>query len=495
MAENQERLERCDLLIRGGRIVDGTGAPGYDGDVALIDDRVVAVGALGEVKAGSEVDASGHVVAPGFIDVHTHDDYVLLSKPSMAPKASQGVTTVVVGNCGVSIAPLTLDGRAPPPLNLLADEGHWRFDRFGDYLDAMDRDPPAINAACLTGHSTLRVRLMDRTERPATQSEIAEMCRLLEDSLAAGSIGLSTGLAYRVAGDAPTEEVMALARVVTPHGGLYATHMRNESEHIIDAIDEAFAIGREADLPVVISHHKVAGSDNFGRSHETLAHIEGYRHDQPLAIDVYPYTAGSSVLAPEILHYASRVLVAWSKAIPEASGRDLDEVAAELGCSREEAVDRLQPAGGIFFMMDEDDVQRILSYPYAMVGSDGLPNDEHPHPRLWGTFPRVLGHYCRELGLFPLEEAVRRMTGLPAERFGLKDRGVIRPGAYADLVLFDPDTVIDRATFEQPMQPSAGIALVMVNGRPVWRDGAETGDRSGRALRLQDLDPPMAGRD
>ena len=156
-------------------------------------------------------------------------------------------------------------------------------------------------------------------------------------------------------------------------------------------------------------------------------------------------------------------------------------------------MERLQPAGGIYFMMDEDDVQRILSYPYAMIGSDGLPNDEHPHPRLWGTFPRVLGHYCRELGLFSLEEAVRRMTGLPAERFGLRDRGLIRPGAYADLVIFDPDTVIDRATFESPIQASAGITLVMVNGRPVWRDGAETGNRSGRALRRQDLDPPMTG--
>jgi N-acyl-D-amino-acid deacylase len=284
--------------------------------------------------------------------------------------------------------------------------------------------------------------------------------------------------------------VIELAKALGAYHGLHSTHMRDEADHIAESLAETFRIGREAHVPVVISHHKCAGTHNFGRSKETLGLIEAARGRQPLGLDVYPYIAGSTMLGSARGLQASRILVAWSRPHPEAAGRDLKDVAAEMGLSTEAAIEALSPAGGIFFSMDEDDVRRILAYPHSMIGSDGLPHDVHPHPRLWGTFPRVLGHYARDAGLFSLEEAVRKMTSLSAGRFGLKDRGEIREGAYADLVVFDPETVEDAATFDEPKQPAKGIDLVLVNGRIVWQDGAHTGARPGRALRRQDLAPP-----
>jgi N-acyl-D-amino-acid deacylase len=269
--------------------------------------------------------------------------------------------------------------------------------------------------------------------------------------------------------------------------------MRNENDRVMSALDETFAIGREAELPVVVSHHKVIGRKNFGRSEETLPFFDATTRRQPAGFDVYPYIASSTVLSVDRFNASERIIVTWSKQRPDVSGRDLADIAREMNTSLEDAAAALQPAGAIYFMMDEADVQRILKSPHAMVGSDGLPHDVFPHPRLWGTFPRVLGHYARDVGLFPLHEAVHKMTGLTAANFGLRDRGVLRVGAFADLVLFDPDTVIDRASFEQPTRPAAGIELVLVNGQPVWRDGAGTGARPGRALRRRDLDRPMGG--
>ncbi len=486
MTGSQTGAERCDTLFRDALIIDGTGAPGWRGDLAVTGDRITALGDLARMRGGDEIEADGLALAPGFIDVHTHDDYVLLSKPEMTPKVSQGVSTVVVGNCGVSIAPLAIPGRPPAPLDLVAGEGDWRFASFAELFGAVDAAPPATNAAFLVGHSTLRVGVMDRLDRAASEREIGAMRAALDRALEDGAIGFSTGLAYPTAIAAPTEEIVALASGLKDHGGLYATHMRNEGEEIVAALEETFHIGRALEVPVVISHHKLHGEASHGRSGETLGIIDEARRGHAVSFDVYPYTASSTTLSLDFMKLADRVLVAWSKAMPSASGRDIEDVAAELGCGVEEAVERLQPAGGIYFSMDEADVRRILSHPYAMIGSDGLPNDEHPHPRLWGTFPRVLGHYSRDLGLFSLEEAVRRMTGYPASRFGLTDRGEIRVGAFADLVLFDPRTVEDRATFEAPRQPAAGISQVMVNGRAVWRDGAATGARAGRALRREE---------
>ena len=481
-----------EIVIRNAQVIDGTGGPPLAADLGIRGDRIVAVGAVAPEPGQTVIDAAGKAVAPGFIDVHTHDDRALLSTPDMAMKVSQGVTTVVVGNCGISLAPLAPGGPPPKPLDLIGDRSDYRYPTFAAYLDALDRNPPALNAACLCGHTTLRAGAMDALDRAATADEIAAMRGRLAEALEAGSIGLSTGLGYPTAEPAPTSEVKALAELLKPAGALHTTHMRDESEHVMEALDEAFDIGRSAGVPVIISHHKTAGHANFGRSRETLKKIDRAMATQPVGLDAYPYIAASTVLDPKFLRMAERVFVTWSKGAPEQTGRDLADIAKEWGVDTLTAVARLQPAGAVYFTMDEGDVRRILSYPHTMIGSDGLPHDTHPHPRLWGTFPRVLGHYSREEKLFPIEEAVRRMTGLPAQQFRLTNRGTIAVGSYADLVVFDPATVIDRATFEAPMTPAAGIDSVLVNGRIVWRDGASTGERPGRALRRQALQAEAA---
>ena len=485
MSQNQP----ADLILRNARLIDGTGAASRHGDVAIRDDRLLAVGEVGGLSASRELDVGGKVVCPGFVDTHTHDDRVLLSDPKMSCKVSQGVTTVVTGNCGISLAPLTLDGRPPSPLDLLGKRKDEFFASFGAYLKALDDDPPALNAVCQVGHTTLRASSMDSYDRPATTDEVREMRKSLEDALASGACGMSTGLYYPPAKAAPTSEVIELARALHNQRALHSTHMRDEGEQIVDALRETFSIGAEAEVPIVISHHKCSGEPSHGRSPETLALIDQARKGQPLGLDAYPYTAGSTVLSASRHLQAQKVLITWSEPMPQAAGRELSEIADELGVSQQEAIDALIPGGGIFFMMDEADVRRILAYPQTMIGSDGLPADVHPHPRLWGTFPRVLGHYARDIKLFSLEEAVRKMTSLPAACFGLKDRGTLQSGAYADLVIFDPDTIIDSATFDDPIRPAQGIEQVMVNGRVVWKDGQHTGVRPGRALRLQDLAP------
>jgi len=262
--------------------------------------------------------------------------------------------------------------------------------------------------------------------------------------------------------------------------------MRNEAEKVIDALDETFEVGRRLGVRVLISHHKLAGVANHGRSVETLKRIAAAMEKQPVSIDCYPYNASSTVLRPEFVARASSVLVSWSQAMPHYAGRTLSDVAAELGCTDEEAAAQLMPAGAIYFMMDETDVRRILAFPKTMVGSDGMPHDEHPHPRLWGTFPRVLGHYAREEKLFSLETAVHKMSGLTAQELGLAGRGWVAEGMAADLVLFDPATVNDRASFAEPRALSAGIDKVWVNGRLAFADGALQDEHAGRVIRRGD---------
>ena len=473
----------CDLLIHGGDVIDGTEAPRGKADVALRDGRIVAVGDLADWTATRRLDASGHVVAPGFIDVHTHDDRLLLSSPDMTPKASQGVTTVVTGNCGVSLAPMTFAGDPPPPLNLLGDRSWYRFATLADYFAALEDSPPAINYAQLVGHASLRVSCMSDLDRPATAAELDAMQVKLDAALAAGAIGLSTGLAYKPAIASSTDEVAELAGRLADHGGLYTTHMRDEGDQIIEAMDEAFTIGRRGAVPAVISHFKCCGKKNWGRAQETVAHLKAAQGQQKVDADAYPYVASSTVLENSSVHQSVRVTVTWSTPHPEMNGRDLHEIAAEWGLDLDAAADRLQPAGAVYYQMDEADLIHILKEGGAMIGSDGLPHDAHPHPRLWGTFPRVLGYFCRQLGIFSLETAVHRMTGLPAAVFGFADRGVIREGAVADLVIFDPETVIDRATFEDPKQAAAGIEQVLVAGQAVWMAGQETGARPGRRVK------------
>ena len=486
--------QRFDVVVAGGLLIDGTGRPPRRADIGIIGDRVRAIGELSSCEALERIDVRGKAVAPGFIDAHTHDDTALLDTPEMAMKVSQGVTTVIAGNCGISIAPAHLRRDPPPPLDLIGTRQDYRFATMGAYFDALERRPAAVNAVMLVGHASLRASVMDDLERRASDGELVQMKQMLDGAMRQGAIGLSTGLAYAPARAAPAEEIVRLGEVVHRHGGLYATHMRDEADHILDSIKETLATARSARVPVVFSHHKCVGKANHGLSETTLRLLAEAMDEQPLAIDVYPYAASSTVLKEDRVRQSTRVLITWSLAMPEAGGRELAQVARDLGCSEAEAIDRLQPAGAIYFALDEGDVRRIIAWPGAMIGSDGLPRDIYPHPRLWGTFPRVLGHYSRDVGLLALEEAVRKMTALPAEVFGLKDRGTIAEGALADLVVFDHRRIIDCATFADPKQQSRGIERVYVNGRLTWVKGAPTGERGGRVLRRDKLDKPMRAR-
>ena len=474
---------QTNLLIRHGQIIDGTRQARFQADIAVHGDRITAIGDLSHLSANQEIDATGRIVSPGFIDVHTHDDRLLLSHPAMTPKLSQGVTTVVTGNCGISLAPLVATQRPPPPLDLLGDQSWYRFPTFADYIAALEANPPAINTAPLVGHSTLRVAVMEDVGRPATADQIEAMRALLQAALDAGAIGFSTGLFYPTNQAAPKAEVVALAALLAPVGGIYTTHMRDEADDVEQSLEEAFATAQAAGVPVIISHHKCSGKANWGRSVQTLAQIHRARQNHPIGLDMYPYAASSTVLMPELMDDQLRTLITWSEAAPEMAGQDLRDIAKQWNCSQPEAAQRLQPAGAVYFQMDEADVQRILAYPHTMVGSDGLPHDRFPHPRLWGTFPRVLGHYVRQVGLLSLEDAVYRMTGLSAAQFRLQDRGVLKPGAYADLVVFDANQILDQASFEQPMEPARGIDYVVVNGAIAWAQQQPTGSRTGSVLK------------
>jgi len=472
-----------DLILADGEVIDGSGAARFRADVAIRGDRIAAVGDLAAAPARRRLSVKGRVVAPGFIDAHTHDDRALLSHPAMAFKVTQGVTTLVAGNCGVSLAPLVWPGPAPASLALLgADAGWFRFPRFADYVAALEQQAPALNCGLLVGHTTLRYGAMKDFRRPATEAETAAMAEGVDEALAAGAIGFSTGLDYVEAVDSSFDEVLALVRRAKAGGGLYCSHHRNYFAQVESALDELFRLGESAQIPTVVSHHQVSGRDNFGKGPKTLAMIDAARARTPLGLDAYPYAASSKTLDPDRAKPGVRILVTWSTPHPECVGEEIAAIAGRWGCSEREAAERLLPAGAIYFQLDEGDVRAILKYPHTMIGSDGIPHDDMPHPRLWGAFPRMLGHYCRDQGLMPLEEGVRRMTSLPAAWFGFRDRGTLRQGAFADLVVFDPETILDRATFLEPKQPAAGIDLVFCNGQLTVADGVATGAAAGRVL-------------
>ena len=478
---------RCDLIIRDATLFDGTGAPRSTGDVGVSGERIVAVGDLGGATADREIIATGKALAPGFIDSHTHDDRAVLCGPGcLACKSSQGVTTVVVGNCGISLSPMRVNkGSHPlPPLDLVGEEGT-HFDSFGDYAEALTKHPAAVNTYAFVGHQSLRRYVMgDDLYRPARDGEIEQMRRMVAEALAEGASGFSTGLYYKPNMHATTEEVIAVAEPLRTAGGMYVTHMRDEADRVCASIEETLKIGRRVGVPVHISHHKCSMPENYGRSVQTLALIEAAATMQEVAFDMYPYPAGSTVLMPDRLREDCRVIITWSIPHPEMTGKDLTEVARGWNTDIRTAAEKLTPAGAITFQMDEEDVRRIMAHPLSIIGSDGIPHDAHPHPRLWGTFPRVLGLYVRQLGLLSLEDAIHKMTGRTAALFGMQDRGVLRPGAYADLVLFDPHRVIDRATFETPMLESEGIEQVWTNGVPTWVGGSGlTGATPGRLIR------------
>ncbi len=527
-----------DTKLEGATVVDGAGAPGFRADVGITGEVIAAVGDLSREPAGTTLRASGLTLAPGFIDMHSHSDWRLWANRRAESKIRQGVTTEVVGNCGFSPAPVNPDfleelrGFAlylPPGMDF-----SWRS--MEEYLRRFDQDGCALNVIQLVGHGTLRIAAMGFARRAPTPKELETMKGLLAESLEGGAWGLSTGLIYAPGSFAATDEIVELAKVAGRHRGFYASHVRGEGANLLNAISEAIRIGREGQLPIQVSHLKAAGRRHWGKTAEALALIDSARAEGlDVTADVYPYTAGSTTLRALLPDWAQEggidailarlrdpdtrariaaeieegpgggegfavnvgwegITIAYAPSRTEVQGQRLSEIARARGVSPvEAALELIEIERGraymILFMMDEADLQRVLVHPQVMIGSDGSALATHgelgqgkPHPRSYGTFPRVLARYWRDERLLSLEQAVHKMTGLPAKKLGLKDRGVVRVGARADLVVFNGKTVTDLATYEEPHRYAAGVEYVLVNGRLVIKGGEHTGSLPGRLL-------------
>ncbi len=528
-----------DVLLVGGWIVDGSGNPRYRGDVALAGDRIVAVGHLTGVAARETLDVRGLVVAPGFIDMLGHSETNVLIDNRAFSKITQGVTTEVTGEGG-SIAPLTdalvaEDSAFMKRYNLDID---WRT--LDQYFARLERTGSAVNIATFVGATQVRRLVIGDGDRPATPAELDRMTALVDTAMMQGALGVSTSLIYAPAVYAPTDELIALARAARRHGGVYATHMRNEGASIDAALDETFRIAREADIPVEIWHLKVAGRSNWGRMPHVLARLDSARAAGiDVTADQYPYIASATSLDATIPSWAhaggtdsllarlrdpvtrarirtamlsqeSRgenmylgpgggdgILIAsvFADSLRGLQGKRVGEVARERRRDPVETIFDILLAdesrtGAIYFSMNEADLRAAMqtwwvavNTDYGAVAPDGPLSTGRPHPRTYGAFTRILGRYVRELGLLPLETAIRKMTSLAAQRVGLVDRGLLRAGMFADLTIFDPATVIDSATFADPHHASGGIVHVFVNGRAVLRGGRLTDARPGRGLR------------
>ena len=525
-----------DLAIRGGVVVDGTGAPGHEADVVVRDGRVVAVEAGSTGPARRVIDARGQVVAPGFIDIHTHSDFTLPLNPRAEGKIRQGVTTEVVGNCGFSVAP-ALPGKAALLGEYLAASAPWLdFEEttFARYLDTFP--PVSVNTVMQVGHNTLRLMTVGMERRAATAGELAEMARLLEEALDAGALGLSSGLFTAPGNYAGAEEILALARVLRRREAAYASHIRDEANQVVPAVREAIAVAEATGIHVQIAHLKLSGTDNWGGAAALLGEIAAARR-RGLRVDCdqYPYDTGTNPLrnllpawvqeggVPAMLARLGQpdvraqiradiarnglnnfgaipswdaVRVAVSPHLPEHAGQTLGEIARRRGVDALDAVcDYIVADRGhtriLVCSMAEADVREIAGTPWVLVGSDGnalapygITSQGKPHPRYYGTFARVLGHCARELGLLTLPQAVHKMTGGAAAALGLADRGVLRPGAAADVTVFDPATIAERATYDDPHRYAAGVSTVVVNGTVVIDGGDHTGALPGRVLRF-----------
>jgi len=525
-----------DLKIEGATVIDGTGTPGSRADIGVTDETITAIGDLSRERAGTTLNATGKVLAPGFIDMHSHSDWRLWANRRAESKIRQGVTTEVVGNCGFSPAPVSVEFREDlRGFALYVPRGMtFEWATFGDYLRAFDAEGTALNVAHLVGHGTLRIAAMGFARRPPTSAELTRMQKLMAEAMEDGAWGLSTGLIYAPGSYAETEEIVAVARAAARLRGFYASHIRGEGATLLTAVSEAIRVGRDADLPVQVSHVKAAGRPNWGGVRKALALIDAARAEGlDVRADVYPYTASSTTLrtllpdwaleggidamlkrladpterarvraaveSPSAESIVSRVgwenvMISYCAKRKDAEGRRLSEIARARGMDPIEAaieliVDEAGRAYMILFQLDEADLRAALVHPHVMIGSDGSSlapygplGEGKPHPRSYGTFPRVLGEYAREQRTIPLATAVHKMTGLPATRLGLRDRGVVRPGARADLVVFDARRVIDRATYDDPHRYPDGIEHVVVNGRFVVKNGEHTGSLPGKVL-------------
>ena len=534
-----------DLLIRNGKIIDGAGNPWYKGDVAIADGKIASIGKSLDVSAEDVVDASGLAVAPGFIDAHSHSDSVTLFYRQMESTVMQGITTVVAGQCGSSIAPVNpeyLDelekmwaAWLPPEVELKIT-----WTTFEEYLKEEEKEGLGANVAHLVGHGAVRIASMGFEAREPTPGELERMRGHTAEAMEAGAFGLSTGLIYPPGVFAKTGEIVELAKVAARYGGVYDSHIRGEGKTLMKSLEEAIEIGEKAGIPVLISHHKVATKSMWGRSVDSLSILENARErGLDIAVDQYPYKAGSTSLVtclppwaheggmerllerlrdPELRERMRKDIeegiqgwenfageLGWKNVYVTSvksdenkpvEGKNLEEVRELRGdpdafASLFDLISEEEGAVGmVIFAMDEEDVRRIMRHPLQMVGTDsgsstttGYMRRGKPHPRGYGTYPRILGRYVRELGVLRLEEAVRKMTSFPAQRFGILDRGLVRPGMWADLTVFNPETVIDRATYQDPHQFPEGIEYVVVNGQITVDEGRYSGALAGRTLR------------
>jgi N-acyl-D-aspartate/D-glutamate deacylase len=533
-----------DVLIRGGTVVDGTGAPARAADVAVEDGRIVDLLAPGTAAEAAEIiDAGGRLVTPGFIDMHTHSDFTLLVNPRAESSLHQGVTTEVIGNCGHACAPVAPRTRHQLLASMFGyvPEIAVDWNSFGEYLDRLERAKPSINVAALAGHGPIRIAAMGFASRHARPDEIAEMRRLLEEALADGAVGFSTGLAYAPGANASADEVVALVSLTAEHGKLYATHIRSEDVRLLAGVREALDAARETGARLQLSHHP-AKYPAFGKSPETLAMIDGaIAAGGDVACDLHAYLAGATSLSQLLPPWAfegdtkavlgrladgaararlkqdmrdgvagvthaqlaavgrwDAILLESSAAHPELVGRTLRGIADELGEDPEDAVFELLLAEGenyynalmLGWVYNEADNEAVLMHPTSMIGSDGFALATYGrlanirfHPRSFGTYPRILRKFVHERGLLSIEQAIRKMTGQPAERLGLDDRGVLRPGAWADVLVFGADGFADHATYEHPNRYATGLELVLVNGRAALTADGHTGASSGAVLR------------
>jgi N-acyl-D-amino-acid deacylase len=523
-------MDNFDIVFRNGKIVDGSGNPWFKGDVAVRGDRIAAVGSLGEHKAGVEIDASGRLITPGFVDVHTHTDLSFIINPKADSKIRQGVTTEIVGNCGSSVAPVTELGKSFESSRLEELGIPWDWSSVAEYLERLERGGIPVNVGTLIGHGTVRASVMGYEARAPSAGELEEMRQLVDQGMRDGAFGLSTGIKYAPGVYAKTEEIVELSRVVARHGGLYATHIRNQGVNLIESVDEAITIGREAGVPVQIAHLKVKGRLNWGKSLNMLRVIDDARAEGvDVTYDQYPYTAASTgafaitpswareggverflerlkdpedrakiiegVSEQEDWTGSQKLLVAKFDPDTSYEGRSIAEIAELRGKGREETmVELLEEAGGkvplILFFGWERDVEAIMTHHAMMVGSDGSSLAAYgelgkgkPHPRNYGAFARFLGKYVLGEQVVSLEDGVRRMTSFPALRYGLEGRGLLRKGYHADITVVDPEAATDTATFQDPHQYAQGIDHALVNGVFAVEEGEFTGRLAGKTLR------------